>query len=460
MTISWEPFSDGQNTVALYRISVRDITNGESGPLVIDNQNLSASTTSCPVTVVKGHKYRAWVGAFTRDGGRIAQKELNFHSISESGSDSGSDPVIVLQQCSDAFNSIAYGPGKTIGSSGCGLVSVVNAYVYKSGNTAVADTLVTTLAAACVEKGQYTNDSLQTTIKDVFSEHLSISTKVTYSSSEVRDHVKNGGVAIVGSNFTKLYNNTSSSNHFVAIVSCRINEKNQYEYLLLDSALIRPNGNLRSPMHTNTEGWGWISSDTVGTIMNAANLVTFSDYIIKEEESTSRFETPVEGSAFYITRGWAFDNSANKPGRPYHCAIDYVTNCQEENSGVHAVATADGIVRAVGFNNANGNYVIIQHKLSTGDIVYSFYAHLFSYSVSEGQGVKCGDPIGIIGQTGSDGNGTSHLHFSICKNLVAAGSYVGYIPEIVGNIGTYSSQTSNVWYNPQYVIDNDRLPDQ
>lgn len=101
-TISWTAFSDGQNIVALYRISVRDITDGDIGPLIVDNENLSASTTSYSVTVSAGNKYRAWVGAFTQEGGRIAQKELQFHSITESGGTTGVDPSLVIKQCNDA----------------------------------------------------------------------------------------------------------------------------------------------------------------------------------------------------------------------------------------------------------------------------------------------------------------------------------------------------------------------
>ena len=307
-TISWDAFSDGQNTVALYRISVRDITSGESGPLIVDNVNLRASITSYSLTITAGHKYRAWIGAFTQDGGRIAQKELLFHSISESQATEGINPALVIQQCSDTYKTIKYGSSssyvdsETVGWSGCGLVAVVNAFVYKSQNTSCAESLIRTLASTCVSKGQYTYSSLKGTIENVFSDTLNISTSVTYDSSKVKKHVQNGGVAILGSNISKLFSGGSSSPHFVAIVSYRTNGSNQYEYLLLDSAIITFSGSTRNPLYTNASGWGWITSDQLDTIMNAANLVSFTNYTIKQSTDDIRMSVTLNGKTYTATK--------------------------------------------------------------------------------------------------------------------------------------------------------------
>ena len=83
LQIVWNAFVDNMNTVALYRISVRDLT-AKGQPLLIDNEIVTADTTSFilagDAAIADGHEYRAWVGAYTQEGGRIAQKELLFTS--------------------------------------------------------------------------------------------------------------------------------------------------------------------------------------------------------------------------------------------------------------------------------------------------------------------------------------------------------------------------------------------
>ncbi len=60
-------------------------------------------------------------------------------------------------------------------------------------------------------------------------------------------------------------------------------------------------------------------------------------------------------------------------------------------------------------NTGYGNYVIVKH-----DEFYSFYGHLASVSVSLGQNVAAGEPIGVMGDTGSSRG--LHLHFEIRKD--------------------------------------------
>ncbi len=81
LTITWNPISELSNEVAFYRISVRDLTTEQ---LIVDNISLAAGISSYELSgkaaIQKGHQYRAWVGAFTQEGGRIAQAELLFHA--------------------------------------------------------------------------------------------------------------------------------------------------------------------------------------------------------------------------------------------------------------------------------------------------------------------------------------------------------------------------------------------
>lgn len=137
-----------------------------------------------------------------------------------------------------------------------------------------------------------------------------------------------------------------------------------------------------------------------------------------------------------------------RPSRPYHAGIDV----KSRNGSKKAKAVADGTVAGVGYNSANGNYVVLKHKLS-GKTVYSFYAHLKSYCVKKGQKIKKGDKVGEIGNTGSSSRGV-HLHFAIIDTY-RAGSYYGYIDKKPGNKQKYSGVT---YYNPHYIISKNKLP--
>ncbi len=136
--------------------------------------------------------------------------------------------------------------------------------------------------------------------------------------------------------------------------------------------------------------------------------------------------------------------------RKYHLAIDYAAPAGQEIGAFCA-----GTVKAADYDSANGNFVVIQHTISS-KTVYSFYAHMDSLSVSTGATVTAGQKIGVIGATGSAA-GTRHLHFSIVDTLDTTGSYWGYSTEFSGNAVDW---LGTVFYDPDYIIDNGTLPTQ
>lgn len=103
-----------------------------------------------------------------------------------------------------------------------------------------------------------------------------------------------------------------------------------------------------------------------------------------------------------------------------HLGVDYGTNGQK----IPCYALEDGYIHIAHYANSVGNYVFCEFpKLGmVGD-----YQHLDSFSVKEGQYVKKGQQIGIIGTTG-DSTGV-HLHF-------------GLFPTSDLNVG---------WYNKHWV---------
>lgn len=79
--------------------------------------------------------------------------------------------------------------------------------------------------------------------------------------------------------------------------------------------------------------------------------------------------------------------------------------------GTPVIATADGVVTAIGQGTNIGNYVIIRH----GDEYTTVYGHLYSTAngMYAGKKVKRYDIIGYVGSTGrSTGN---HLHYEVRK---------------------------------------------
>ena len=97
------------------------------------------------------------------------------------------------------------------------------------------------------------------------------------------------------------------------------------------------------------------------------------------------------------------------PGQKMHNGIDIPAP-----AGTPIIAAYDGQVAWSYYNWSAGNWIGIDH----GNGIYTVYMHMSAMLVSEGDYVKAGDTIGLVGTTGSStGN---HLHFAVRLN----GSYV------------------------------------
>lgn len=110
-------------------------------------------------------------------------------------------------------------------------------------------------------------------------------------------------------------------------------------------------------------------------------------------------------SSYFGTR----PNPFGQPTQEYHSGIDVPAP-----KGTKIVAAYDGEVAWSYYSSNAGNWVGIDH----GDGIYTVYMHMSKRLVSEGDMVKKGDVIGLVGTTGrSTGN---HLHFGVRKD----GKYV------------------------------------
>ncbi len=94
-------------------------------------------------------------------------------------------------------------------------------------------------------------------------------------------------------------------------------------------------------------------------------------------------------------------------------------------AGKPIVASANGTVTVAEFNNGGyGNYVVISHVDSSGNLITTHYAHMMSYTVGPGQTVNQGDVIGYVGTTGASTG--YHLHFEVRVNNTPVDPF-GYV---------------------------------
>ena len=93
--------------------------------------------------------------------------------------------------------------------------------------------------------------------------------------------------------------------------------------------------------------------------------------------------------------------------RLFHRGIDIAADNQSKISSV-----LDGTVLEAAYDDSYGNYVFIQHS----DSLKTLYAHCSELLVQEGEKVKRGQTIALVGSTG-DSTGP-HLHFEVRYNDV------------------------------------------
>jgi len=89
----------------------------------------------------------------------------------------------------------------------------------------------------------------------------------------------------------------------------------------------------------------------------------------------------------------------------FHPGIDFGTGL---NAPVYAVA--DGVIGKTDFSDQYGNHVIL--NVGNGSNKQVLYGHLSDIFVAAGQPIKCGQIIGITGNTGKATTGP-HLHFEV-----------------------------------------------
>lgn len=105
-----------------------------------------------------------------------------------------------------------------------------------------------------------------------------------------------------------------------------------------------------------------------------------------------------------ISSGFGWRKHPLKGKFQHHSGIDIAGNYQ------YVRTTATGLVEQVGYDNALGWFVIVNH----GNSYQTIYGHLADIQVKKNQFLQVGEKIGILGNTGHSTG--KHLHYAVKKN--------------------------------------------
>ena len=128
-----------------------------------------------------------------------------------------------------------------------------------------------------------------------------------------------------------------------------------------------------------------------------------SDTLDTSDLDSTQIEEEIEG--FYPQVLPTVGFRVTRPFSKHHPGIDFATS-----EGKPVFATADGVVREVGYDSLFGKYLKIRH----GKYYETFYGHLQSAIVRKGERVKMNQIVGYVGNTGR--SSAPHLHFEVRHN--------------------------------------------
>ena len=200
----------------------------------------------------------------------------------------------------------------------------------------------------------------------------------------------------------------------VSAVTYAIPRINSYHLILDEKVLLQGYRNKVRDVVLNSADYGIIGSDllqelelAVGIMPGAIDTtsaldgrtggIRVDDIYINFLENVPTL-APVSG---YVTRGRSLNDLVL---RTDHSGIDVAAQ-----AGDPVIAAASGMVIFSNYTSDMGNLVIVGH----GDDYYTIYAHNQVNLVEQRQWVRRGDPIALVGNTGTSMG--PHLHFEIWK---------------------------------------------
>ncbi|PHN00960.1 peptidoglycan DD-metalloendopeptidase family protein [Flavilitoribacter nigricans] len=136
---------------------------------------------------------------------------------------------------------------------------------------------------------------------------------------------------------------------------------------------------------------------------------------------------------------WSFFGDPRDGGKRDHKGIDIFAR-----RGTPVVAAVDGMVRSVRDRGLGGKQVWLSDPVRHQSL---YYAHLDSQLVREGQMVKAGDTLGLVGNTGNARNTRPHLHFGIYRRGYGAidpHPYVAFQTDKTPGVRADTAQLGNI----------------
>lgn len=152
--------------------------------------------------------------------------------------------------------------------------------------------------------------------------------------------------------------------------------------------------------------------------------------VVLSERATLAF--PVSG---HDSRAIRSDFGApREAGRRSHDGVDIFAS-----RGTPVLAAAEGRVRRVGLNRLGGKIVWLRDARRSQ---FFYYAHLDSQTVRDGERVRPGDTVGLIGNTGNARTTPPHLHFGIYRRGEGPVDPLPWIRESRGEASPVAVDTS------------------
>jgi len=157
------------------------------------------------------------------------------------------------------------------------------------------------------------------------------------------------------------------------------------------------------PISISTSGTLEPDSDEARANAVLTALAEIDTYRLAAERAP--FAMPVRSGAVRHTSGFGMRRDPRTGASRMHSGVDWAGP-----QGTPIAATGDGTISFAGRRSGFGNLVIIRHDFG----IETYYAHLHTIAVTQGQRVSRGDRIGGMGTTGRSTG--VHLHYEIRVN--------------------------------------------
>jgi lipoprotein NlpD len=168
--------------------------------------------------------------------------------------------------------------------------------------------------------------------------------------------------------------------------------------------------------------WGRVNIDSVQSISDIDSLLEVSTDMLDPSEGEEAFRSQYEDTERYNLFN-SPKNTTNTDGlefyRPTRGILSSVFDIEKKHFGVDiaanpnesVLATLEGTVIWSAYSIEAGYVIALQHKKG----IVSVYKHCGTLLKKEGQHVRAGEAIGLVGSSGVHSTGP-HLHFELWNN--------------------------------------------